>query len=122
MEINKELYDKDINDVKDWMNVKDVNELNIEKTYLSIDLFNNQVKEMESTYLEFPKDKKRSLKILKELQSGKKPEPIYIEKNDPSLFIMEGRHRIVAFKWFDLKEVPVMLISIKKKNKLKIKP
>lgn len=122
MEINKKLYDKDINDVKDWMNVKEVNDLNIEKKYLHFDLFNKQATEMESTYLEFPNDKERSLKILKELQSGKNPEPIYIEKNDPSLFIMEGRHRIVAFKWFNLKEIPVILVSKKNKNKLKIKP
>lgn len=120
--MNQELHNKDINEIVGWMNVNDRDDLIIEKTFLSFDLFNKQATEMEGTYSEFPKDKKRSLKIFNELKSGNDPEPIYIEKNDPNLFIMEGRHRIVAFKWFGLKEIPVIFVSVKNKNKLKIKP
>lgn len=100
----------DINDVGTWLqkNIKDI------KFYYSlepINIFMETILEMESTYDDFPDEAERSRKIFELLQQGEKPKAIFIEKNDSSKFIMEGRHRIVAFKWFGLEKVPVIYVS-----------
>ncbi len=43
------------------------------------------------------------------------------EKEDQNKFIMEGRHRIVAFKWLGLDEIVVAKVN-KKDIKPKFKP
>lgn len=51
------------------------------------------------------------------------PQPIYVGKDDPNNFIMEGRHRVVAFKWFGLNEIIVAEVSeLKPELKLEAKP
>lgn len=117
-DLNEELHHKDLKDVKDWMNVKSTDNLVLEKGFLSISSLLKQINEMESTYEEFPKDKNRTLKIFKELKKGKNPEPLYIEKGDESLFVMEGRHRMVAFKWYGLENIPIIFVSKKNKHKM----
>jgi hypothetical protein len=76
-----------------------------------IELFNSQISEMELSYINFPKELKRTEKIFNLLKNGEKPKPIFIKLNDKDKFIMEGRHRIVAFKWFDLKNIPVIYVK-----------
>jgi hypothetical protein len=117
-ELNEELHKKDLKDVCGWLNVKTTEDLVLEKKYISINILRSQIDEMESTYEEFPRDRNRSLKILKELKSGKNPEPLYIEKDDKTSFVMEGRHRMVAFKWYGLEDFPIILVSKKNKHKI----
>lgn len=109
--VDEKLYNKDVKSITEWMNVKSVNELLIEKKYINIDLLEKQINEMESTYKEFKSDLIRSRKIFNKINKGSTVEPIYIEKNDKHLFVMEGRHRMVAFKWLNIREIPVMFVS-----------
>lgn len=66
---------------------------------------------MESTYDEFLDEEKRSKYILSLLEKGDKVMPIFVENDDEDRFIMEGRHRIVAFMWYGLKEIPVIYVK-----------
>ena len=45
------------------------------------------------------------------LEKGNNPMAIFIELNDKDNFIMEGRHRIVAFSWFGLDKVSVVYVE-----------
>jgi hypothetical protein len=118
---NSETHKKDMIDVCEWMGVKSTKDLRVSIKWLSIDLFIQQINEMENTYDEYPKDKKRTQKIYQEILNTKILEPIYIDEKDPQLFIMEGRHRMVAFKWLDIKQIPVAEVSIKLKPTKKLK-
>ena len=80
--------------------------------------YKNQAIEMLGTFDEFPKDERRMNKILKMLKNGEKPMPIYVEKDDPHNFIMEGRHRIVAFYLMGFKDVEVARCSLKIENNI----
>ena len=68
---------------------------------------------MLGTYDEFPEDEARTRKILKALQSGEPVLPVFVEDGDTTHFIMEGRHRIVAFIQSGLSEIPVAFVSKK---------
>jgi hypothetical protein len=76
-----------------------------------LDVFRNQAEEMLATYDEFPKEKSRTYQILKRLKHGERPLPIFIEYGDPQKFIIEGRHRIVAFMQMGLKYVTVVTVK-----------
>ena len=105
--------DQDLKDVGEWLDTS-VDNIKVELKREPISKFEKQIKEMYSTYDEFPKDEKRTNKILNQLKKGEKALPIYVEKNDKNLFVMEGRHRMVAFWLHEMKEIPVAYVS--KKN------
>lgn len=111
--LDQKLYLKDLKDLSEWLDVSDVDELEIVFEMMPITLFEEEINGMESTYNEFPKDKARTKKIYQKLLNGESPQPIYIENGDSSNFVMEGRHRMVAFKWFKLEEVLVGKVSKK---------
>jgi hypothetical protein len=76
----------------------------------NINKFKNQIEEMESTLNEFPEDLNRIENIL--IAIVLKDEPVYaifVDKRDD--FILEGRHRIVAFSRLNLTEIPVYYVS-----------
>lgn len=62
---------------------------------------------MEATYEEFPEDEIRTRRIYELLKAGGSVNPAYIEDGDKSLFVMEGRHRIVAFLWLGMTEINI---------------
>ena len=66
---------------------------------------------MEASYEEFPEDGDRTASIQSQINQCGLLFPVFIKENDPSLFIMEGRHRIVSFAKCGLKSVPVMFVS-----------
>ena len=100
----------DLVSVAEWLNAKpDQIEVNIKQE--PIDKFLEQIKEMHGTYDEFPKDARRTVKIVKLLKQGATPLPIYVEQGDHSLFVMEGRHRMVAFWQLGMKMIPVAYVS-----------
>jgi uncharacterized protein YfbU (UPF0304 family) len=113
--MKKTITEKDIKSVSEWLNTN-VEDLIIEYTIESMSAYEIQAKEMKKTFVEFPKDEKRMLKILDLLKKGYEILPIYVEKNDPHNFIMEGRHRIVAFLELGLTEILVARSSTKKKS------
>lgn len=112
-ELDQELHLKDLKDLAEWLGASSVGEIEIVFEMMPISLFEEAINSMESTYDEFPKDKARTKKIYKKLLDGESPQPIYIENGDSSNFVMEGRHRMVAFKWFKLEEVLVGKVSKK---------
>lgn len=111
-EITHEDTDNDLKDVADWMNTTPDN-ISVEVKQEPIEKFIKQIREMYGTYNEFPKDEQRTDRILKLLKQGAKPMPIYVEANDPDLFVMEGRHRMVAFWLAGMKTIPVAYVSVK---------
>lgn len=100
----------DLKDVSDWLGCRTQN-LRLTRTSMSLDRFRISAEEMLGTYDEFPNDRKRTEMILEKLYAGEPPIPVFIEKDDPHAFILEGRHRIVAFMIYGLTEVPVVLAS-----------
>ena len=104
---------QDLKDVSEWLGTSADN-VKVELKKEPISKFEKQIKEMHGTYDEFPKDARRTNKILNQLKRGEEVLPIYVEKNDKHLFVMEGRHRMVAFWLNKMKEIPVAYVS--KKN------
>jgi hypothetical protein len=77
-----------------------------------ITIFKKQIEEMEKSLEDFPEDLERVEKIIVLIKNG---EPIYaIFVDNDSDFILEGRHRIVAFNRYSLEKIPVYRVS---KNK-----
>lgn len=74
---------------------------------------------MES-YAKFPHDRRRMEAIVKKIQAGEPILPVFIEENDPDRFIMEGRHRIVAFLVMGITDIPVLFASNDLEKKIEI--
>lgn len=110
----KESTSDDLHSVAEWFDTSADN-IKVDMKQEPIDKFLKQIKEMYSTYDEFPKDAIRIDDIVKILKRGGHPLPIYVAADDPDLFVMEGRHRMVAFWLVGLKTIPVAYVS--KKNK-----
>ena len=103
---------EDLASVAQWLRAEpDQIEVHIKQE--PIDKFIPQIKEMYGTFNEFPKDERRTNKILRLLKQGATPMPMYVEQDDPDLFVMEGRHRMVAFWLAGAKTVPVAYVSKK---------
>jgi hypothetical protein len=99
----------DVKDVGEWLN-KPIEEIKYYYKEEPISMFRDTIKDMESTYNIFPKDKKRTKQIFDQLKNGDKSMAIFIGLNDNNNFILEGRHRIVAFSWFGYNKVPVIYV------------
>ena len=100
----------DVKDVGEWLN-KPIDEIKYYYKEEPITMFMDTIDEMESTYDEFIDERDRTEHIFDLLESGNPPMAIFIELNDKDNFIMEGRHRIVAFSWFGLNKVPVVYVE-----------
>lgn len=109
--------EQDIKDVAEWLNTTPDN-IKVEVVTEPISKFEKNIRDMLGTYDEFPKDAMRTRKIVKAIKNGGAVLPIYVEKDDPHLFVMEGRHRMVAFLLLDMKTVPVAYVSKLQENKL----
>jgi hypothetical protein len=105
----------DIKSVAEWMDTTTGN-LDIEIVNEPIQKFIQQIKEMYGTFDENEEDAERTEQIEDLLKQGAKALPIYVEKNDPDLFVMEGRHRMVAFWLVGMTTIPVAYCS-KKESK-----
>ena len=102
---------QDLKDVAGWMNTTP-DKINVVVKQEPIERFIEQIREMYSTYDEFSEDEQRTNRILKLLKRGAQPLPIYVEANDPDLFVMEGRHRMVAFWLAGMTTIPVAYTSV----------
>ncbi len=108
-----ELHQKDLQEVCGWIAAKTVEDIDTRLVKMPIERLMKQIKEMESTYDEFPDDKARTDKIYNALKRGESVQPVYIEEGDDFLFVLEGRHRMVAFMWAKLPEVDVCFCKLK---------
>ena len=111
--INVDGYDHqegDLDAAADWIG-KTIDRLRVEVVDEPITIFMKQIKEMYGTYKEYPQDAKRTKTILQKLQAGETEYPIYVQRKDPDKFVMEGRHRMVAFWMAGLKNIPVAYVS-----------
>ena len=98
---------KDLISVGEWFNTTP-DKLSYNLSIENISKYETTIKEMLSTYDEFPKDAARTKKIIKILQNGGKPLPIFVDDHN---FVMEGRHRIVAFHLLNIKMIPVIHVN-----------
>jgi len=102
----------DIKSVAEWFHTT-IDNLEITLKSEPIVKFLDQIREMYNTYSEFPRDAARTKKIIKQIKLSDKLYPIYVENGDPRLFVMEGRHRMVAFMLLGYKTIPVAYVSKK---------
>lgn len=105
---------RDLIDVAEWLNASPGN-IAVDIKQEPVEKFLPQIKEMYSTFDEFPKDAHRTNKIVKLLKQGATSYPVYVEAND-NTFVMEGRHRMVAFWLAGMKTLPVAYVTKKEQN------
>jgi len=74
-----------------------------------LSLFAKVADDMRATYPLFPQDKKRADKIISMVSDGGKTWPIFVEAD--TLFIMEGRHRVVAFRAVQKDSLDVIYVA-----------
>ena len=116
MQINEftDPLEADLKDVSDWLSVS-VNELNVVTKQEPMSMFKTQALEMYNTFEEFPEDAERTQRIVDDIRDGGDIYPVYVEAGDPAKFVMEGRHRMVAFLILKLDTIPVSYASVKDK-------
>lgn len=103
--------ERDLAFVDDWMGNTEVT---YRLTIVPMSHFEQRAKELAATYPEFPKDRERTSRIVRMLRNGAPVWPIFVDTeaaSDEQAFIMEGRHRIVAFHILGLTKVPVVYVS-----------
>lgn len=105
--INERLHYDDLIHVAQWFGDSDTQQIITRFAIVPITTFDAQITQMQATYTTFPADKKRTQAIVRRLRAGEPMQPIYIEEDDPSFFVMEGRHRLVAFYWQGIPTVTV---------------
>lgn len=74
-----------------------------------MDRFRETAFALLATYPTFPAEGRRSDRILRLLRLGEPPRPVFVDAQDG--FIMEGRHRIVAFLLHGMAEIDVVTVS-----------
>ena len=100
----------DLKNVSEWLRCKP-QDLRLRLTNLPAERFYQMAQDMLGTYEEFPQDEARTRKILRAIQSGEPVLPVFIEEGDEHHFIMEGRHRIVAFIQSGIAEISVAFVG-----------
>lgn len=103
--------ENDLAHVGEWVHGEPTFRLKVEP----MEMFRERAEYLLSTYSDFPKDKARTNKIVRELEAGAPQRPIFCEAeafSDEDSFIMEGRHRIVAFYRLGYETVPVVYVGV----------
>lgn len=100
----------DLEGVSQWLDKK-VEQLTFEYAEVPLERVKTQIFEMQDSYNEFPEDELRTDDIHKLINKGQPSFPVFIKKDDPSMFIMEGRHRVVAFMRAGYQKIPCFLVS-----------
>jgi hypothetical protein len=99
----------DLLNVSEWLRCG-VDEIEIRFETVSIDVFRITIDECRSTYLEFPEDEARMNVIAEKLHAGDTDFAVFVQDGDTYNFILEGRHRIVAFDEVGMDEVLVAYV------------
>lgn len=106
----QKVMEADLKAVSEWLKCKP-SQLSLRQARLPAAYFQDLVTDLIGSYTEFPDDKHRMEKILRKIEAGDPALPVFIEEDDPHLFIMEGRHRIVSFFMAGMKDIPVIFAS-----------
>ena len=104
---------KDLKAAAAWFNVEP-SEIGYKLVYEPIEKFQKDKTRLE-TLDQYPGDLKRVRRIARELRKNGRLLPVFVEEDDPEMFIIEGRHRILAFWIVGQKEIPVVYVN-KKEN------
>lgn len=108
LSVYPELNDtRDLHKAVKWMQGVSLEECEVQISVEDINIFRKQIDEMIESYPAYPNDRKRMKKIMHDLQEGARALPVFVEADDPNNFIIEGRHRIVAFDQLGMKKVIV---------------
>lgn len=97
--------EEDLVDVGRWMDGK----FDMVASRQPLARFRQVAQDMLDTYDKFPDDAHRMRRILRLLSQGHQPRPIFVDGKDG--FLMEGRHRIVAFMLAGIEEIDVLTVS-----------
>lgn len=100
---------RDLEDVAKWFGC-DLPDLSFSVSDTPISHYRDRILGLLDTYPQFPNDASRTRKILKKLKEGEPMRPIFVDPSDG--FILEGRHRIVAFHLFGATSVPTAFVSV----------
>jgi ParB-like chromosome segregation protein Spo0J len=95
----------DLAAVDEWLQAEAVHRLVTEPMARFID----RAQYLLDTYPDFPAEKTRTDVIIATIQAGGELWPIFVDSEDD--FILEGRHRIVAFHILGLTTIPVIYVS-----------
>lgn len=101
--------EKDIESLAKWLKC-DASDLRFKNENASIERFLPLIHDLIATYQQFPKEEERTSRIIRLLKSGGQPLPVFIDEDDGHDFIMEGRHRVVAFYLAGLTTVPISIV------------
>jgi hypothetical protein len=103
----------DVRNILDWLKIENPDNVQFRYDELPVvGILGTNIKQRMDSLDKFPESKKRVDKILKKLENGQHSFPIYIEEGDPHLFIMEGRHRAIAFILNGMDKIPVFFVKI----------
>lgn len=105
----------DLAEVAQWLKCKP-EDLELVVTSDSISPFLSQIEEMEHSLVHFPEDEARVDEIEHQLREGSETWPVYVEAGDETNFVMEGRHRLVAFHRCGLELVQVCRVSARDRH------
>lgn len=103
------LSEADLHDLSEWLR----GDRNLRFTYLlePWDAYRKQAEEMLATLDQFPADRSRVRRIVRLLEAGSPVHPVFVEAGDPHSFVIEGRHRLIAFFQLGLPAVPVLRVE-----------
>lgn len=109
-QIQNHVADDDLQNIAEWFEPYQEG-LQFTFQYLPMSQFASQAKEMIESLPEFPDDKRRINKIKKLLKEGQPSFPVFVDAQDPDLFVLEGRHRLCALFQLNHALVPVLLVN-----------
>lgn len=96
--------------------------LEIRKDKMAIEVFQAHIESCLASYPSFPKEAQRTQRILRRLQKGEPAYPVFVKEGDEAMFILEGRHRIVALYQQGVRSVEVGFVSAKPEPEPKKRP
>lgn len=108
-----ELYPEvagDLDDVAKWMECG-IEVLSLRLAPEPMAGFTELAARLLDSHRTFPDDARRSRKILRLLREGERQLPVLVDDKDG--FLLEGRHRIVAFHMAGMDTVPVVRVRRK---------
>lgn len=103
---------KDLEHAVKWFSGVSPDECEFSLSLESIETFRSQIDEMVASYPTFPKERARTKKIASEIKNGERALPVFVEYGDDRNFIIEGRHRIVAFDQLGMKKAIVCWVKV----------
>jgi hypothetical protein len=95
----------DLQAVRDWMGTGD---LRFRFSTEPMSAYADMARSLKETYPQFPADRRRTGRISRLLKDGAVPWPVFVDEADG--FVMEGRHRIVAFLDAGFEAIPVVFV------------